>query len=85
MDQNKPSISLLIFNGFTLFLCFAWNLFMVVGTIYLIDEYHWSAWTLVVTLFFFASWKPYKMVKDEVEQEKKEEQSRIVLDEKLPS
>lgn len=67
---------ILLFNAFTLLICVAWNLLMVLGTVYLIDQYDWSAWTLVATIFFLASWKPYKIVKDEPP---KPEESRIIV------
>jgi hypothetical protein len=68
---------ILLFNAFTLLVCLAWNLLMVLGTIYVIDYYNWSAWTLVATMCFIARWAPYKMVKDEPP--KPEEPSKIIL------
>ena len=53
---------------------------MVIGTIWLIEDANWSPWTLVVTLFFFCSWKPYNLQKAEPEAEP--EKSKIILDEK---
>ena len=74
---------ILLFNAFTLTMCILWNASMVIGTIWLIEDANWSPWTLVVTLFFFCSWKPYNLQKAEPEAEP--EKSKIILDEKLPS
>jgi hypothetical protein len=67
---------ILLFNVFTLIVCVAWNLFIVIGTIYLIEDFHWSPWTLVATLCFLAKWTPYKLVKEEP---KEEDKPRIIL------
>lgn len=70
---------ILLFNAFTLILCLLWNASMVIGTIWLIEDANWSPWTLVATIFFFCSWKPYKMEKDIPEQPEQPEPSKIVL------
>jgi hypothetical protein len=66
---------IILFNIFSLLLCAAWNLFIVVGSVYLIDDFHWSPWTLVVTLCLVDRWKPYKMAPEEKEEE---EEPRII-------
>jgi hypothetical protein len=54
-------------NILSLFLTVLWNLMVLLGTIYLIDQRDWSPWTLVVTMLFLARWKTLPEEKKEVE------------------
>lgn len=44
-------------NIISLLLTVLWNAGILLGTMWLILEKDWSPWTLVATLFFFATWK----------------------------
>jgi hypothetical protein len=68
---------MIFYNILGLILCFIWNASVLIGTIYLIDQYDWSNWTLVGTLFFILRWK--EACPKEPEQPEQPEQTRIIL------
>lgn len=49
-----------------IFLVLAYNLVLLVGTCYLIIEYNWSTWTLLLALIFAASWDKEKPITVEI-------------------
>ena len=61
-------------NILSLLLTVLWNLMVLLGTIYLIDQRDWSPWTLVATLCFFARWRTLP------EEKKVEENPNIIMD-----
>ena len=44
-------------NILSLLLTVAWNLMILLGTVYLVDQHDWSRWTLLASLLFFSRWK----------------------------
>ena len=56
-----------LINILSLILTVLWNLMVLLGTIWLIDQRDWSPWTLVATMLFFARWRTLPEEKKEVE------------------
>jgi hypothetical protein len=54
-------------------LVLTYDIFLIYGTVVLVEDYNWSMWTFLLTLLFFLNYKPGK------DTEPPKEESKIIL------